>query len=193
MRIQTDYSSYEFPAHQQRSQRRCSFSQTALLWFVVLLDMSPALPALSPAVPGAPRPVVGAPCISEGRQECPPRVWYYPEIDASKFTLNILSDTPGGFQWLKYILRMESWSRVLMVRSLPASSAAWPPIETKSQFWFGKLSTELYKPHSHANMQKYWKKILMINNYPVSAAHAKASNNTSRDRANNVGLECQMQ
>jgi len=49
-------------------------------------------------VAGAPRLVVGAPSHSEGRQECPPRVSYSPEIDASKFTLHILSDTPGGFQ-----------------------------------------------------------------------------------------------
>ena len=31
-------SSYEFQAHQQRSQRRCCFSQNALLWFEVLPD-----------------------------------------------------------------------------------------------------------------------------------------------------------
>jgi len=57
-------------------------------------------------VVGTPRPVAGDPSYSEGRQECPPRVWYSPEIDASKFTLHILSDTPGGFQWLKYIVLM---------------------------------------------------------------------------------------
>ena len=113
MRIQTEYSSYDFQAHQQRSQRRCCFSQTALLWFEVLPDMSPALPDSSPALPGglklvvgAPRLVAGAPSYSAGRQDCPPRVWYSPEIDASKFTLHILSDTPGGFQWLKYIVLM---------------------------------------------------------------------------------------
>jgi hypothetical protein len=32
-------SSYEFQAHQQRSQRRCCFSQNALLWFEVLPDV----------------------------------------------------------------------------------------------------------------------------------------------------------
>ena len=56
MRIQTECmsfknhwaicSSYDFQAHQQRSQRRC-FSQTALLWFKVLPDLSPALLDLS--------------------------------------------------------------------------------------------------------------------------------------------------
>jgi len=82
--------------------------------------MSPALPGLSlalpgllPALRGVPRLVIGdprfltsAPSNVEGRQDCPPRVWYSPEIDASKFTLHILSDTPGGFQWLKYIVLM---------------------------------------------------------------------------------------
>jgi hypothetical protein len=48
MRIQSEYisfknrctigSSYEFQAHQQGSQRRCCFSQNALLWFEVLSD-----------------------------------------------------------------------------------------------------------------------------------------------------------
>jgi len=45
---------------------------------------------------------------SEGRQECPPRVRDSPEIDASKFALHTLSDTPGGFKWLKYILLMDT-------------------------------------------------------------------------------------
>jgi hypothetical protein len=106
-------SSYDFQAHLQHSQRRCCYSQTALLWFKVLPDLSPALSGLSPTrpglslvLPGAPRLVVGALSYSEGRQECPPRVWYSPEIDASEFTLHILSDTPGAFKWLKYILLM---------------------------------------------------------------------------------------
>ena len=53
-----------------------------------------------------PVPVVRDPSYSEGRPEYPPRVWYSPEIDASKFALHILSDTPGVFQGLKYILLM---------------------------------------------------------------------------------------
>jgi len=123
-------SSYDFQPHLQRSQRRC-FSQTALLWFEVLPEMLLALRGLSsahrdlsPALPGAPKVLSGGPgcsqtyhnhshgtpvavicdpIYSEGWQECPPRVWYSPEIDASKITLHILSDTPGVFQWLKYI------------------------------------------------------------------------------------------
>jgi len=55
---------------------------------------------------GTPVAVIRDPRYSEGRQECPPMVWYSPEIDTSKFTLHILSDTPGVFQWLKYILLM---------------------------------------------------------------------------------------
>jgi len=123
MRIQTDYlsiknfwtisSNYDFQAHQQHSQRRC-FSQTTLLWFEVLPDMlpahpgfPPALPGFSLALPGAPKLLVGDSSYSEGRQECPPTVWYSHEIDASKFTLHIFSDTPGAFQCLKYILLMD--------------------------------------------------------------------------------------
>jgi len=52
-------------------------------------------------------PVIRDPSYSECRPECPSRVWNAPEIDSSKFTLHHLSDTPGGFQWLKYILLME--------------------------------------------------------------------------------------
>jgi len=55
---------------------------------------------------GAPIPVIRAPSSSQGRPECPPRVSFSPEIDASKFTLRLLSPTPGGSQWLKYILLM---------------------------------------------------------------------------------------
>ena len=101
---------------------------------LALPDVSSALPGsssahpdLSPALPSAPKvhssspgcsrtyhnhshgtpvPVIRDPSYSECRPECPPRVWYSPEIDASKFTLHILSDTPGVFQWLKYILLM---------------------------------------------------------------------------------------
>jgi len=103
-------SSYNFQAHLHRSQ---------------------VLPGLSPALLGAPRLVVGAPRCSqtyqihshhtpvsvirdpsnsEGQPQCPPTVWHSPEIVASKFTLHILSDTPGGSQWLKYILLM--WSQI---------------------------------------------------------------------------------
>jgi len=51
-------SSYEFQAHQQRSQRRCCFSQNALLWFEVL--------------PDAPRFVAGAPRCSAMQRDTSP-------------------------------------------------------------------------------------------------------------------------
>jgi len=126
-------SSYDFQAHLQCSQR-CRFSQTALQWFEVLPGLSLPLPGLLPALLGAPRHFVGAPKLvpstprcsqtyhnhshgtpvavirdpsySECRPEYPPTVCHSPEIDASKFTLHILSDTPGGCQWLKCILLM---------------------------------------------------------------------------------------
>jgi hypothetical protein len=63
-----------------------------------LQGVSSELPGLSLALLGAPRLVVGAPRYSEGWQKCPPRVGYSPEIDVSKFTFYILSDTPGGIQ-----------------------------------------------------------------------------------------------
>ena len=47
---------------------------------------------------GAPVPVIRYPSSSDGRPECPPSVWFTPDIDASKFTLRLLSDTPGGSQ-----------------------------------------------------------------------------------------------
>ena len=55
---------------------------------------------------GAPIPVIRDSSYSEGRLQCPPRVWFSPQIDASKITLRLLSHTPGGSQWLKYILLM---------------------------------------------------------------------------------------
>jgi hypothetical protein len=45
---------------------------------------------------GAPIPVVRDPSYSDGQPECPPKVRFSPEIDALKFTLRLLSDTPGG-------------------------------------------------------------------------------------------------
>jgi hypothetical protein len=60
--------------------------------------MSPVLQSAPRLVIGTARLVAGAPSYSEGQQECPPNVRYSPEIDASKFTLHMLSDTPGGSQ-----------------------------------------------------------------------------------------------
>ena len=54
-------SSYDFQLHQQRSQRRWCFSETAVQWFDVLPGLSAlpgvwlSLPGLSPALLGAPR------------------------------------------------------------------------------------------------------------------------------------------
>ena len=67
-----------------------------------------------------PGPVIRDPSYSEGRPECPPRAWYSPEIDASKFTLHILSDTPGVFQRLKYIFLMCRPEIDLYLSLLPA-------------------------------------------------------------------------
>jgi len=65
-------SSYDFQVHQQVSQRKYCFSQTAVLWFEALPDLPPALQdmpralwVMSPAVAGAPRLVVGTPRSSQ--------------------------------------------------------------------------------------------------------------------------------
>ena len=84
-----------------------------------LVAVAPRLVAVAPTCSqtyhnhshGTPVPVTRDPSYSEGWPECLPRVWYSPEIDASKFILHILSDSPGGCQWLKYILLM-SFSRI---------------------------------------------------------------------------------
>src|SRR5882757_2589595 len=47
---------------------------------------------------GDPVPVIRDPSYSDGRPECPPKVWFSPEINATKFTLRLLSNTPGGSQ-----------------------------------------------------------------------------------------------
>jgi hypothetical protein len=43
---------------------------------------------------------------SEARLDCTPSVWISPESNASMVALHILSGTPGGLQWLRYIVLM---------------------------------------------------------------------------------------
>jgi len=56
---------------------------------------------------GSPVPVWRDPSYSKRRPECPPRVCFTPDMDASMFTLHILSDTAGGYHPLKYLLLMD--------------------------------------------------------------------------------------
>jgi len=84
----------------------------------------------------APVPFIRDPSYSEGRQECPPRVWFSPEIDSSNFTLRLLSHTPGGSQWLKYILLM--YSPICLVPMLSLSKIEfrhWYPLGVFGGFW----------------------------------------------------------
>jgi len=105
-----------------RTQTCCRGSQTCPRCTQTCRQRSQVLPGAPKVLSGPPRcsqtyhnhphgtavPVIRDLGYSEGRQECPPRVWYSPEIDASKFTLHILSATPGGCLRLKYILLINS-------------------------------------------------------------------------------------
>jgi len=107
------------------SQNCCQHSQTCQWHFHLLAGLIWTLPDLSLVLSGAikvlsgaswwshtyhnpcysmPVPVIIASSDSAGQQKCPPRVWYSPAIDIFKFALHILSDNPGDFQRLKYIL-----------------------------------------------------------------------------------------
>jgi len=90
---------------------RCAFKLITITPIILLYQSS--------EIPVTPVPVVRDPSYSEGLPEYPPGVWFSPEIDASKFTLHILSDTPGVFQWLKYILLM--WDH--------AQNSTWEDLE----------------------------------------------------------------
>ena len=52
-------------------------------------------------------PVIIYPSYSQWWPDCPPRVWYSPEINTYKLSLDILSFTPGGFHWQNNILLMD--------------------------------------------------------------------------------------
>ena len=70
-------------------------------------------------------PVIRDPSYSEGQPEHPPKVWYSPEIDASKLTPHILQDTTGGSHWLKDILRMWFIPAQIMCCQYQTTMASW--------------------------------------------------------------------
>jgi len=98
----------QFPPALQRTPKLITITPIVLLY-------------QSSEIPVTPVPVVRFSSYPEGRPEYPPRVWYFPEIDASKFALHNLSDTPGVFQRLKYILLM--WGRCFAPES--SSIVTW--------------------------------------------------------------------
>jgi len=63
--------------------------------------------------------VIRDPSYSEGLLVCPPMVCYSSEIDTFKFSLHILSDTPGCFRRLKYIWLILQKYRVRLLRLSP--------------------------------------------------------------------------
>jgi len=95
-------------------------------------------------IPVTPVPVVRDPGYFEGLPEYPPSVWYSPELDASKFTLHILSDTPGGFWWLKYIVLM--W----LPRDQPPPSSAFRSTASRS------TASTSATPKFSSNLARYW-------------------------------------
>jgi len=160
MRIQTEYtsfescwmisSSYDFQAHQQCSLRRCCFFQTALQWFELLPDLSPALqglwsalPVLLPALPGAPmwtlRPL--------GRSS---KLWDLTTLGFWSDNSQTLPEAPSDiivFCWCKYSSKLarlhppnshdHDLQVYLSTRSITASKFAlsWPPsayLQTRS-------------------------------------------------------------
>jgi len=71
---------------------------------------------------GAPVPVIRDSGYSDGQPACPPRVCFSTDIGASKFTLHLLSHTPGGSQGLKSILLMcVIWNKGVMRCNLAAN------------------------------------------------------------------------
>jgi len=89
---------------------------------------------------GTPGPVIRDPSYPEGRLECPPRVWYSPEIDASKFSLHILSDTPGGLEWLQYILLMERTTDVRIWHHVSCGACAAVSAALEVSHWSAQRS-----------------------------------------------------
>jgi len=68
---------------------------------------------------GTPVSVIRDSSYSKCQLQSPPRFWYSPEIDASKFSLHILSHTPGGSWWLQYILLIQVYIFILLNKQQP--------------------------------------------------------------------------
>jgi hypothetical protein len=107
---------------------------------------------------GAPGPVIRDPSYSKGRSECPPRVRYSPEIDASMFTLHIVSDTPGGSQRRKFNLLMWGWFRIASLSQLhnafPHCWSVFLLLRVRNwAFWGFLLGSEVC---NRANASDWW-------------------------------------
>jgi len=89
---------------------------------------------------GMPLQVISDSRYSQSGAECPPTVWFSPEIDASKLAIHIPSDTPGVCRWKRFRLWMlraiggvpENDDRVNSVMNLQAgimqpSRCTWRP------------------------------------------------------------------
>ena len=131
----------------RRSQTYCRRFQTCCRRFQTCRRRSQVLPGVPKVLSGAPRcsqtyhnhshgtpvPVIRDLSYSEGQPDCPPTVWYSPEIDASKFTLHILSDTSGDSQRLKYILLM-MWYMQRAVSRISQGAKCWEECQIAISF-----------------------------------------------------------
>jgi len=134
-------------------------------------DFSPILPCCPKVLSGSPRcfqtnhhhshgtpvPVIRDRSDCEGRPECSPTVWSSLEIDASKITLHILSDTPRGFQWLEYILLMSHSApyNTSPDYALPTPSHSINLFHHSSRFLYIDTS-EICIHHSNRQFQCYY-------------------------------------
>jgi len=113
-------SNYDLQTHLQYLQRRCSFSQTALQWFEVFLDLSLVLPVLSSVLPGLSSALPGGPQVvprlsmsmqifrkrSHVRLKATALVLSTLGFDLPGILVQQLPNTPWGSQWHSYILLM---------------------------------------------------------------------------------------
>jgi len=122
---------------------------------------------------GTPLPVISDPSYSQGQPECPPRVRYSAEIDASEFTLHILSDAPGGSQWLKYILLM------LLSPSLLCLYLCLPPTGCPLPIWMAVVVRTRFCRQNGLQMHLYVLPIGVSRCFSISAWVPSAARSTT--------------
>jgi len=116
---------------------------------IVLLYQSSEIPVTS-------LPVIRDPSYSEGLPEYPARVRYSPKIDASKFTLDILSDTPGVFQRLTYSLLMLRTRHSILPKTKRPFWIRGDWILSPTSTCAGPYTRKLSEQQSHSLCISFW-------------------------------------